>query len=195
MSSSYSLLLPCLSLACCILPCHHPHCIIMFFELAFVPVSSFSLLSVLSPDTLARARGMSEIAFYKWPEKCSRNGLKVGVRSYYSVDRPPAKFHRIRSSFDSPADNYSGSIAGLTSDIFGLRKQSPGLSLFSLLILRPSAQSTTYRQAQPNLSRQPAARRARVRKLPRTRTRLLSPLDPEHPQTSTKYLHFLNWAP
>ena len=28
----------------------------------------FLLLSVLSPDTLARARGMSEIVFYKWPE-------------------------------------------------------------------------------------------------------------------------------
>ena len=27
----------------------------------------FSLLSVPSPDTLARARGMSEIVFYKWP--------------------------------------------------------------------------------------------------------------------------------
>ena len=30
--------------------------------------SSFRPLSVLSPDTLARARGMSEILFYKWPE-------------------------------------------------------------------------------------------------------------------------------
>ena len=28
----------------------------------------FPLLSVLSPDTLAHARGMSEILFYKWPE-------------------------------------------------------------------------------------------------------------------------------
>ena len=37
-------------------------------KLASVPVSSFFPLSVLSPDTLARARGMSEIVFYKWPE-------------------------------------------------------------------------------------------------------------------------------
>ena len=28
----------------------------------------FRPLSVLSPDTLARARDMSEIVFYKWPE-------------------------------------------------------------------------------------------------------------------------------
>ena len=67
-SFSYSLLLSCHWLACCISPCHHVHCIIMFSKLAFVRVSQFSSLSVLSPDTLARARGMSEILFYKWPE-------------------------------------------------------------------------------------------------------------------------------
>ena len=37
-------------------------------KLASVPVSPFRPLSVLSPDTLARARGMSEIFFYKWQE-------------------------------------------------------------------------------------------------------------------------------
>ena len=74
---------------------------------------------------------MFEILFYKW-QKCSRNGLKVGVRPYYSVGRPLVKFHRVRSPFDAPTDNYSGSIAGLSSDVFGLRKQMPGpLSLFS----------------------------------------------------------------
>ena len=83
--------------------------------------------------------------------------MKVGVWSYYSVDRPPVKFHRIRSSFDTPTINYSGNIAGLTLDVFGLRKQSSGLPLFSSLSSRPSTQLTTYRQVQPNLSRQPAA--------------------------------------
>ena len=83
--------------------------------------------------------------------------VEVGMRSYYSVDRPPVKFHRIRSSFDAPTINYSGSIAGLTSDVFGLRKQSPGLPLFSSLSSRPSTQPTTYHQVQPNLSHQPAA--------------------------------------
>ena len=86
--------------------------------------------------------------------------MKVGVRSYYSVDRPPAKFHRIRSPFDAPTDYYSDSIVSLTSDIFGLRKTVARLSLSFLP--RPSTQSTTYRQAQPNLSHQPAALLARV---------------------------------
>ena len=45
--------------------------------------------------------------------------------------------------------NYSGSIAGQSSDVFGLRKQSPGLSLFSFLSLGPSSQSTTT--VRPNL--------------------------------------------
>ena len=67
-SSSYSLLLPCHLLACRILSCHHVHGIIMFSKHASVPASSFSPLSVLSPDTLACARGMSEILFYKWSE-------------------------------------------------------------------------------------------------------------------------------
>ena len=43
--------------------------------------------------------------------------MRVDVWSYYSVGRPPVKFHRIRRSFDAPMDNYSGSIAGLTSDL------------------------------------------------------------------------------
>ena len=73
--------------------------------------------------------------------------MRVDVWSYYSVDRPPVKFHRIRSSFDAPTDNYSGSIAGLTSDIFGLRKQSPGCIPLFPLSPSPSSQSTTYRQA------------------------------------------------
>ena len=73
-SSCYSLLLPCHFLACCILSCHHVRCIIMFSKLASVPASSFSPLSVLSPNTLARARGTSEILFCKWPENVLRMG-------------------------------------------------------------------------------------------------------------------------
>ena len=38
------------------------------FKLASVRVPQFLLLSVLSPATLARALGLSEIVFYKWPE-------------------------------------------------------------------------------------------------------------------------------
>ena len=73
--------------------------------------------------------------------KCSQIGLKVGVRSCYSVGRPPAKFHRNRSSFDAPTINYSDIIVGLTSDVFGLRKQMPTpLSLSS----PPRSLATTH---------------------------------------------------
>ena len=80
--------------------------------------------------------------------KCSRNGMRVDVWSYYSVDRPPVKFHRIRRSFDAPTDNYSGSIAGLTSDVFGLQKPCRAASLPSSLRPTRSPQST----ARPNLT-------------------------------------------
>ena len=80
--------------------------------------------------------------------------MKVGMWCCYVVGRPPAKFHRIRSSFDSPTDNYSDIIAGLTSDVFGLRKQSPSLSHFSSLSPKLSAQSSINRQApKPLLAR------------------------------------------
>ena len=50
--------------------CHVMMCIASscFSKLALVRVSQFCPLCVLCPDTLARARGMSEIVFYKWPE-------------------------------------------------------------------------------------------------------------------------------
>ena len=88
----------------------------------------FRPLSVLSPDTLARARGTSGIYFLEVAGKCSWNGMRVGVRYCFVGSRSHAKFHRIRSPFDAPTDNYSDNIAGLTSDVFGLRKQSSGLS-------------------------------------------------------------------
>ena len=59
--------------------------------------------------------------------------MKLIVRSYYSVDRPPAKFCRIRSSFDSPTVIRSGTIAGLIVGRFGLRNccRAAFSSLFS----------------------------------------------------------------
>ena len=50
--------------------CHVIMCIASscFSKLASVRVPQFRPLSILSPDTLARARGTSEIVFYKWPE-------------------------------------------------------------------------------------------------------------------------------
>ena len=125
--------------------------------------------------------------------KCSRNGLKVGMRCCFVVSRPPAKFHRIRSPFDALTDNYSGSIAGLTSDVFGPRKQSPGLSssLCSALCLLHYLSS-----ARPNLTSLVSSRpssRARPKAVP-MRPGQSSPLDSDHPRTSTKRLRFSLWA-
>ena len=139
--------------------------------------------------------------------KCSRNGMRVGVRSCYSVGRPPAKFHHNRSSFDAPTINYSDIIVGLTSDVFGLRKQMPGpLSLFpprslatSHLVHPPTplrVRSCPMRSHGPKPSllsaSNPLARASE--KLSRTRPGQSSPLDPDHPQTSTKRLRFVYWA-
>ena len=52
--------------------------------------------------------------------------MRVEVWSYYSVDRSRVKFHCIRSSFDAPTDNYSGIIAGLSSDVSFIQKRLPG---------------------------------------------------------------------
>ena len=133
--------------------------------------------------------------------------MRVDVWSYYSVDRPPAKFHRIRSSFDAPTFNYSGIIVGLTSNVFGLRKQMSGpLSLSA----SPRSLATTHLVHPPSplcfrnrpmrshdpktLSAQCIEPLARVRKLPRTRPGDSSPLDPDQPQTSTKHLRFVCWT-
>ena len=89
--------------------------------------------------------------------------MKVGVRCCFVVSRPPAKFHRIRSSFDTPTDNYSGSIASLTSDVFGLRK--PCRAAFPSLSSQPETSRTQPRPSLPPLCtvHRPLAR---VRNLP-----------------------------
>ena len=49
-SSSFSLLLPCHLLACCILSCHHVHCIIMFSKLVFVRVPPVPSVVLSEPN-------------------------------------------------------------------------------------------------------------------------------------------------
>ena len=137
--------------------------------------------------------------------KCSRNGMKVGMRCCFVVSRPPAKFHRIRGPFDAPTDNYSGSIAGLTSDVFGLWKQmpsplsSPPRSLATAhLVHSPTplrVRSRPMRSHGPKtLSAQFIEPLSRARMLSRTRPGESSPLGREHPQTSTKYHNFIYWT-
>ena len=64
--------------------------------------------------------------------------MQLGVRSYYSVDRAPVKFHRIRSSFDSPTIIHSGTVAGLFVGRFGLRNHCRAAFLLSLLSAQAS---------------------------------------------------------
>src|SRR3954469_3208401 len=106
LSSSFSLLLLCHLLACRILPCHHPHCIIMFSKLASVPVPF--VLSVVRSETrhtCTRPRHVRNIIL-QVAGKCSQNGMKVGVRCCFVVSRPPAKSHHFRRPFDAPTVNY-----------------------------------------------------------------------------------------
>ena len=84
--------------------------------------------------------------------------MKVGVWSYYSVDRPPVKFHRVRSPFDAPTDNYNGSIAGLTSDVFGLRKLLPSFPFLSSLDRLHSSLPTARSNLTSLVSPQPPSR-------------------------------------
>ena len=127
--------------------------------------------------------------------KCSRNGLKVGMWCCYVACRPPAKFHHIWSSFDSPTDNYSDIIVGQTSDVFGLRKQSPGLSLFSSLSPKLLHSLLTTARPQNPLCTVHRIPHVSVRKLSRTRPGLSLPLCPDHPLTSTKRLRFFSGLP
>ena len=63
--------------------------------------------------------------------------MTVGVWSYYSVDRPPVNFHRVRSPFDAPTDNYSGNIAGLFAGRFRSPETIAGLHSSSLFSVQP----------------------------------------------------------
>ena len=106
--------------------------------------------------------------------------MRVDVWSYYSVDRPPVKFHRVRSPFDAPMINYSGIIAGLTSDVFGLRKQMPGPpSLFSPSQSRHNPPSpSSFLSSLPELSdatAQSETLSAQCMKPPRARVRKVVP--------------------
>ena len=93
--------------------------------------------------------------------------VEVGMWCCYVVGRPPAKFHRIRSSFDAPTDNYSGIIVGQTSDVFGLRKLLLGFPSLSSLDRLHSPLPT----ARPNLT-------SLVSPRPSSRARLKVVLDP-----------------
>ena len=100
-SASYSLLLPCHLLACCILSCHHVHCIAYVFVSC---IRAFSPLSVLQFGT-PMFPGAPFCLFSCASIKLSRNGLRFAKRPWYSTSRPPVKFRAIWRSFDTPTVN------------------------------------------------------------------------------------------
>ena len=101
-SSSYSSLLPCHLLACCILPCHHVHLILhtcsslaseLFPRCPFCDPTL--LCHPVSPSCLFSCVGV----------KLSRNGPRFAKRPWYTTGRPPVKFRSIWRSFGTPTVN------------------------------------------------------------------------------------------
>ena len=97
------------------------------FKLASVRVSSFSPLSVLSSNPLARARGTSEILFYKWPGDVLGMGWKLACGVVLLlVDRLPS-FIPFRVRLIAQPLNYSGNIVGQIVGHFRSTKTVAGL--------------------------------------------------------------------
>ena len=101
-SASYSPLLPCHLLVCCILSCHHVHFILhtcsshAFEHFPRCPFCNPALLcSPAFPFRLSLCAGV----------KRSRNDTSLAKRPWYSTGRPPVKFRAIWSSFDTPTVN------------------------------------------------------------------------------------------
>ena len=137
-SSSYSLSLPCHSLACCISSCHHLHSIIMFFKnLHSSGFPEFSPLFVLSPTTLARARGMSEILFYKWRENVLRMGWKLACAVVMLLVGRPPSFIAFEACLIAQPLNYSDIIVGQNVGRFRSPETVAGLHSSPLLSAQP----------------------------------------------------------
>ena len=89
-----------------------------FSKLASVVSCRFSSLSVLSPTTHARARGIVKTLFLKVCIKLSPFGLKLYALFYLDIGRSPVKFHRNRSPSGTRTVDRRGTVFGLSSDVF-----------------------------------------------------------------------------
>ena len=122
------MLLPCHLFVCCIFAMSSSTLHLHVFKTCIHP--GLPVLSVVRSEprhTCTHPRHVRSIILLV-ARKCSRNGMKVGMRCCYVVSRPPAKF-------DTPMDNSSGIIVSLTSDVFGLRKLLPGFPYYSGIIV------------------------------------------------------------
>ena len=93
--------LPCHLLACCILSCHHVHCIAYVFVSC---IRAFSPLSVLQSGAPMSSDG----PFYLFScvgVKHFRIGPILVTRPWFTTGRPPVKFRAIWSLFDTPTVN------------------------------------------------------------------------------------------
>ena len=104
---------------------HHPHCIgiplppvFKFASTISCRFSPCSSLIVLSPTTHARARVIVKSLFLKVCMELPPVGLKLDVRSYLVPGRPPVKFRRNRSPSGTRTVDRSGTVFGLSSDVF-----------------------------------------------------------------------------
>ena len=98
-STSYSSVLPCHLLACCIFPCHHAHFIL--HTCSFLASEHFPRCPFCNPTLLCHPASPSCL-FSCAGVKLSRNGPRFAKRPWYSTGRPPVKFRAIWSPFYTP---------------------------------------------------------------------------------------------
>ena len=92
--------------------------------------------------------------------------MRVGMWCFYVLSRPHAKFHRIRSPFDAPTDNYSDIIVGQNVGCFRSPETVAGPLLFYLLSPLPSALPLTARPYLTSLVSPRTSSRARPKSCP-----------------------------
>ena len=101
-SASYSSMLLCLLLACCILSCHHVHfilhtCSSHAFE--HFPRCPFCIPALRSPPVVISSF-LSCVGI-----KHFRIGPRLAKRPWFTTGRPPVKFRTFWTSFDTPMVN------------------------------------------------------------------------------------------
>ena len=101
-SASYSSLLPCHLLACCILPCHHVHFI--FHTCSSHASEPFPRCLFCNPVLLCPPVFPFRLSLCAGIKR-SRNGPSLAKWPWYSTGRPPVKFRVIWSSFGTPTVN------------------------------------------------------------------------------------------
>ena len=102
--------------------------------------------------------------------------MQLGVRSYYSVDRAPVKFRRIRSPFDCPTVKHSATVAGTFVGCFRSPKTLIGLhfsSLFSAQGLSSQPTPTLIQPTKTPSDPEPSDSNLRLRNTPQTLANLL----------------------